>query len=384
MTATPLLHPEFPILQRLDYLNHAAVAPIPARAAQALARFAAQAAEQGGDAWPQWAAALRGARQRAGELLGVHENEIGFVHNTTHGLLCVANSLRWRPGDNVVVTQGDFPANYHPWRNLGELGVALRQVVPRADHRFTVDDFLPLIDANTRVLAVSLASYATGFRMPVETLAEACRARGVLLCVDAIQAMGAMPTRVAELGCDFIVADGHKWLLGPEGIGILWMRPELDAQLNASMTGWVGRTRPWDYADMQQPLHAGARRFEEGSHNMLGATALGESLGLLLETGLENIWSAIERHTAHLREGLARGGWSVVSPAGEGERSGIIACTRAGYDPAAVLRALAARKIALAARGGFLRISPHFYNTAEQIERLLAALAELKPEELTP
>jgi selenocysteine lyase/cysteine desulfurase len=371
---------EFPILETLTFLNHAAVAPIPRRGAEALRALAGEAETMGSAAWPRWAERLKRARREGARLLGLaRENDLGFVHNTTHGLLCVANSLDWRPGDNIVTAAREFPANVQAWRQLRERGVALRPVAERPDFRFDAADFERAIDDRTRLVAVSMVQYATGYRMPVEALAEICQRRGIRLVLDAIQAIGALPTRVDALGCDAIVADGHKWMLGPEGIGLLWVRPEWCAAMNESMTGWVGRERPWDYDDAEQKLLPDARRFEEGSHNMAGAAALGESLALLNEVGIDAVTAAIGELTDRLIEGARRLGLTVVSPRGEGERSGIVALTAEGFDAAAVAAALEKESIIVAARRGWLRVSPHFYNTPAQIDRLLEALGPWAP-----
>ncbi len=373
----PDLAHEFPILERMVFFNHAAVAPLPWRAAEALRQYAGEAAELGATAWPAWAVRMREARRRAAALLGAGEDEVGFAHNTTHGLMCVAHSLPWRAGDNVVTAAGEFPANVHPWRNLAGRGVALRAVGRRAGLRFSADDFAAAIDARTRLVAVSLVQYDSGFRMPIEALAGICRERGVLLCVDAIQGLGALPVSVDALGCDFLVADGHKWLLGPEGAGLLYVPRERLELLGPEMTGWAGRVRPWDYADYEQPLKPTAERFEEGSPNMAGIAALGASLGLLLEVGIADVWRRIEALTALIEEGARRLGFEVASPRAEGERSGIVALGRAGLDVEAAARALGERGVVVVARGGWLRVSPHFYNTPAQVERFLGALAEL-------
>jgi selenocysteine lyase/cysteine desulfurase len=366
---------DFPVLDRCNFLNHAAVAPIPRRGAEALRTFAEEAQNEGAVAWPRWARQLKAGREQAAILLAVPADEIGFVHNTTHGLLCIANSLAWRPGDNLVTAAGEFPANVQAWRHLRHLGVEIRRIAERPDSSFAIDDFAAAIDARTRLVAVSLVQYGTGFRMPAEGLADLCRGRGALLCLDAIQAVGALPTRAADLGCDILVADGHKWMLGIEGHGILWMRPQLVEQMNECMTGWVGRVRFWDYDDYEQPPLPSARRFEDGSYNIAAAVALAESLALINETGIETVWSRIEALTARLREGAARIGWSVASPRGDGRRSGIVTLTRDGIDPVETVKALDAQQIHVAARRGRLRVSPHFYNTADQIDALIDALS---------
>lgn len=371
---------EFPILNELIYFNHAGVAPLPACAAQALSRFAEEAARLGATVWPRWNQAVAGSRAHAAALLNVRPEEIAFIHNTTHGLLLVAQSLRWRPGDCVLGLADDFPANVYPWTELATRGVTRHTVAPRIDGRYHIDDFAAALTPRTRVVAVSLVHYATGFRLPIEPLAEICHARGVLLCVDGIQGLGALPVDVPALGCDFLVADSHKWLLGLEGLGLLYIRHELLDQLDTALTGWVGRVRRSDYDDLHQPLVHEARRYEEGSHNIAGFQALQASLGLLREITLPVVWHRIEALTHQLSEGVKSLGYTVLSPRDTGERSGILSITRPGFDAAQAVKHMAARGVHVAVRGAGLRFSPHFYNTPEQCERCLAVLAEYPAE----
>lgn len=373
----PDLAHEFPVLAQINFLNHAAVSPLPRRSAEIIKRFADEMMEVGAVVWPLWAARVKQARARTAQLLGAGEDEIAFAHNTTHGLMCIANSLPWRPGDNIVTAAGEFPANVHPWRNLSARGVAVRTVAERPDRSFSIDDFAAALDSRTRLIAISLVQYGTGCRMPVEAIAELCRKHSILYCLDSIQATGAMPTRPGELGCDFMAADGHKWLMGPEGAGILYVNRERLELLDHTMTGWIGRVRPFDFTDFDQPLLQAAARFEEGSHNIVGITALGESIGLILEMGIEEIWRRIEALTARIDEGARRLGLDVVSPRGDGLRSGIIAVAREGLDVDACARALNDKKISVAARRGWLRLSPHFYNTPEQIDEFFSAIDEI-------
>ncbi|MCL5270205.1 MAG: aminotransferase class V-fold PLP-dependent enzyme, partial [bacterium] len=261
---------EFPVLGERIFLNHAADSPLPARSAAALHAFADEACLMGAAAWPRWAGRMSAARREAARLLGAADDDVAFIHNTTHGLLCIANSLPWRPGDNIVTAANEFPANVHPWRNLAERGVALRVVPERPDHRFCVDDFTARLDARTRLVAVSLVQYSTGYRMPAEMLAALCRERGVWFCLDAIQGLGALPAAVGDLGCDFLAADGRKWLLGADGAGVLYVRPDCVPIMNRSMVGWIGRPRRDDYDDLAQPPLPNARRFEEGAPNVGG------------------------------------------------------------------------------------------------------------------
>lgn len=357
-------------------MNHAGVAPLPARTARALQAWSADAQTKVGGDWPAWARSVPKSRENAAKLLHCSPEEIALVHNTTHGIVIVANSVRFRPGDNVVFADHEFPANVYPWKNLLAKGVGHR-IVPERDRKFTADDFLAVIDGRTRLIAVSLVQYATGFRMPVEKLAEICRERDILLCVDGIQALGCMPVDVGALGCDFYVADGHKWMLSAEGLGVLYVRREAMDQLNDSMTGWIGREHPGDYDNLEQPLVPTAKRFEEGSHAIALTIAFEQSTGLLLEVGADEIWRRIESLTERIAERARELGLDVVSPRGEVERSGIVAVQKTGVNPKRWLPKLQERGVYLAARRDWLRFSPHFYNQPEQIDRVFETLKEL-------
>lgn len=367
---------EFPVLRDQVFVNHAAVAPISGRAASALRQWSEEASTSPATSWPEWASVLGKIRRSAAQLINCDHHEIAIVHSTTHGLLLVANSLDWRPGDNVITCEDDFPANIYPWHNLARLGVTMRPV-PERDGRFHLDDFIKRMDSRTRLVAVSAVNYATGFRMDLEKLGEICSSRGILLSVDGIQALGALPIDVQRINCDFLSANGHKWLLSPEGFGILYVRRSLLDRLNNSMTGWVGRARPADYANSDQPLAPSARRFEMGSHGMCMAAAFHASLELLLEVGQPAIWNSIERLTDQLCDGARTIGLEVFSPRGEGEKSGVVALTKPGVNFDDWVKHLRDRRIYAAARRGFLRIAPHFYNSSGQIEQVLFELKAL-------
>lgn len=369
---------EFPIVRDSVYFNHAGVSPLPARSAGALAEWCERAQVALGYDLKNWSRSVTAARANSAALMGCSSEEIALVHNTTHGLLVVANSIGWRPGDNVLLAEHEFPANLYPWQNLAGRGVACR-LVPERRGRFAIDDFVERMDERTRLVTISLVQYSTGFRMPVQALGAACRERGILLCVDGIQALGCLPVDVESLGCDFLAAGGHKWMLGPEGLGALYVRRSALEQMGDSMTGWIGREGQSNYDDPDRPLLASALRFEEGGHARSLALAFERSTGLLLEVGAAQIWSRIEALTDRLAEGLRSADLEIVSSRATGEKSGIVAFRPPrGSDPTAWVTALAERKIYLVARRGWLRASPHFYNQPEQIDTLLGALAELK------
>jgi len=366
---------EFPIRERYAFFNHAGVAPIPASTQAAIMEFARDAAEEGPVNYSAWLHAMSMAREASGQLINADPDDICFVKNTNHGLIIVANSIDWKPGDNVVGMAHEFPANILPWKNLQRHGVEFRPVQERPDYTYSLDEIAARIDDRTRLLAVSWVEYSTGVRNDLHALGRLCQEKGILFCVDGIQGLGVLPMDVQHLPVDFLMADGHKWMLAPEGCGILYVKRERIAELNDNMAGWCGLKNPQDYDNTEQPYKPNARKFEEGSHNLLAVNALGNSLRVLLTAGYDHIQERIRSTTSLLMEGARKKSYRVVTPEAWENRAGIVSLQKEGQDIAAVAKMLLDdHKIVIAARRGFLRVSPHFYNDEEEIERLLAAL----------
>lgn len=368
------LDSEFPIKEQYVFLNHAGVAPIPASTQTAITEFARDAAEEGPANYGAWLHGMAQARDASAELLHTKPENICFVHNTTHGILIVANSLRWREGDNVIGFEHEFPANVHPWRNLKERGVEFRMVRERADFSYSLEELANAIDSRTRLVAISWVEYATGLRNNLEAIAELCRKKGVFLFVDAIQGLGVLPIDVEAIGVDFLAADGHKWLLAPEGCGILYVRPDRINDMNLSMCGWCGLQNPQDYDNYDQPYKPNAKRFEEGSHNLMTIHALGSSLRLLLDVGIPVVYERVMALTEFLINKLSDKKYEVITPRSSLQRAGIVAVRIPNGDPLVLVKDLQEKRILVAARRGFLRISPHFYNDESELEKLLEAL----------
>ena len=366
---------EFPVTEQYAFLNHAAVAPIPLATQMAIMEFARDAAEEGPVNYSAWLHSMALARQAAGQLLACEPDDVCFTKSTNHGALIVANSLDWREGDNVVGLEHEFPANMMPWHNLRGRGVEFRVVPERPDHTYSIDDIAAAMDARTRLLAVSWVEYSTGVRNDIAALGALCRERGALFFIDGIQGLGAVPMDVDAAGADFVSADGHKWMLATEGCGILYVRRSRLAGMNLSMTGWCGLRNPQDYDDYRQDVKPTAKRFEEGSHNLMAITALGTSLRLLLSTGIPEVHRRIGALTTRLMERARSLGYHVATPADPEQRAGIVCVSRPGLDVAAVAAELLEKhKIVVAARRGYLRVSPHFYNTEDEVDRFLEAL----------
>lgn len=365
---------EFPVTRKWIYFNHAGVAPIPLRTSTAIEAAAQEAATHGACLYDRWMEQVEGVRRQCAGLIGADHQEIAFVKNTSHGLSLVANGLPWKRGDNILTVEGEFPSNIYPWMNLQDRGVELRIVAPR-EGRVFLEDLERALDRKTRLLTISSVEFGTGFRNDLDFIGRLCREKGILFCVDAIQSLGALPMDVKRCQVDFLAADGHKWLLAPEGQGFFYCAREQLDFLRPALLGWNSVRRPRDFSHYDFTLRSDAQRFEEGTWNFFGTRALGASLELLLEIGVEKIQERVLGLTDKIVEGLQERGFAVRSPRGTGEKSGIVSF-KPKKQAEAVHAALMKKGVASAARDGGLRVSPHFYNSEEEIDRFFVLLEE--------
>jgi selenocysteine lyase/cysteine desulfurase len=364
-----------PLASEYAYFDHAAVAPLPRSAAEAIERYAKEALLEGDTAWPRWAQAVERLRDVAAQLLNAAREEIALVPNTTFGINLVAEGFPWRDGDNVVVPANEFPSNLFPWLNLASRGVEVRQVQPRDQVELNLDDLLAAADARTRIIAVSWVGYATGWRIDVDELVARAHERGILVFLDAIQALGVFPLDVQRIPVDFIAADGHKWMLGPEGAGIFYLRREHLDLLRPLMVGWHSVPKAADYSLAQWQPKPEAQRYEGGSQNMVGMLGLLASLELLL-AHREATSEAVLDITTHACEELRRAGATIISRRDQRKHySGIVSFTLPNRDLVEVRRQLLAAKVITSVRNHWLRIAPHAYNDAEDVARLISGLA---------
>jgi selenocysteine lyase/cysteine desulfurase len=362
-----------PVARRWAYLDHAAVAPLSGPAQAALARWSEDAAANGAASYGDWKRQVEETRVRAARLIGAGPEEIAFVANTTAGISLVAEGFPWRPGDNVVVPDNEFPTNAYPWMNLAPQGVETRRV-PADEGRMPVERLLAACDARTRIVSVSWVSYSSGWRQELDELAEAVHRRGALLFLDAIQALGVFPLDVRRTPIDFLAADGHKWLLGPEGAGIFFLRREHLPRLRPLGVGWHSVVHSHDFSRIELVLRDTAMRYEGGSWNVAGVLALGASLELLERFGAEAISQQVLEVTDLACRRLEEIGAIVRSDRRGRRRSGIVSFELPGCEPDAARKACRQRQVILSSRAGRLRISPHAYNDASDVNRLIDAL----------
>jgi selenocysteine lyase/cysteine desulfurase len=366
-----------PIAERLAYFDHAAVAPLPTPAREAIEKWLGEATEKGDTVWSQWAARMEQVRAVAARLIGAQPGEIALVPNTTAGIGLVAEGFPWQAGDNVVTLANEFPSNQYPWMNLASRGVETRRV-PVDGGVVDLARVEAACDRRTRIVAVSWVGYATGWRIDVAAVSELCRSRGCYFFLDAIQGLGVFPLDVRGMGVDFLAADGHKWMLGPEGAGILLVRQEHLPMLRPLNVGWNSVVQGNDYTKIDLNIRPEAARYEGGSQNMVGFIGLGASLDLLASLGVGPRSSPVAEQvlalTDYACERLASLGATFLAPRQGPHRSGIVTFQLPGRDPNEIRRRLEVAGIIVRCRAGGVRISPHGYNTPEEVDRMIAAL----------
>lgn len=365
----------FPVADEIVYLNHAGVAPISTRVADALDRYSAEATRYGAlhyDAF--YDREIERVRARAAALIAATPDEIAFVKNTTEGLGIVANGIDWKRGDEILTCDLEYPSNVYPWWNLRDRGVETAMLAGR-DGRLPLEVVeTALRSPRVRMLAISSVEFGSGAHNDLLALGELCRDRGVLFCVDAIQSLGCFPIDVEAMGIDFLSADGHKWLLSVEGCGIFYCAASVLEMVKPRIVGWRSVTDNQDFDTYHTDLQPSAGRFEEGTPNTPGIFALGAAIDLLLELGVPAIGERVLELTDRLVDGLHERGAELRSPRGPNEGSGIVSFTMPDCAPADTLRRLDAAGISAAVRRGGVRVSPHFYNTEAEIDRLIGAL----------
>ncbi len=353
--------------------DHAAVAPLSGPAREAIVPWANDLAENGAANWPRWAERIETTRRRGAAMIGAETDEGALVRSTTEGINFVAEGFPWRPGDNVVVPVDEFPSNLYPWMHLADRGVETRRV-PVEQGRVSLDALAAACNERTRIIAISWVGYASGWRNDLDALVELAHSRGALLFLDAIQGLGVFPLDVRRTSVDFLAADGHKWLLGPEGAGLFYLRREHLDLLRAVGVGWNSVVQTLDFSNINLAIKPAAGRYEGGTYNMAGFAALGASLELFARYPSAEVAARVLHVTDEVCRRLNDLGADVASCRDEGRASGIVAFDLLGRNPAEVRKRCRERHVLLSCRGGRLRVSPHAYNDEDDIDRLVEAL----------
>jgi cysteine desulfurase/selenocysteine lyase len=370
----------FPVTEKYIYMNHAAVSPLSTRVRDTMAGIIDDVMRHGTANYDDWYRTYELARSSAARLVNARAHEIAFMQNTSAAISAVANGLDLQPGDSVVTSDAEFPANVYPWMRLHEERGITMKLAPEREGRIDPDELLSLIDDRTRVLTLSWVQFASGFRSDLPRIGKACRERGVFFMVDAIQGLGALTLDVERDYVDAFAADGHKYLLGTEGAALLFVSDRVIDKVKPTIVGWTS-VRNYDQfshaaLDYKLDFREGALRFECGSLNTVGVYGLRAALDLFLEVGPEKIEEYLLSLSNYLAERLAGKGYEVVGSRNPGETSAIVTCKHPRHASGDLFRVLRSQNIITAPRMNRLRISPHFYNTREEVDALIEALPD--------
>jgi selenocysteine lyase/cysteine desulfurase len=365
----------FKATEKYAYLNSAAVSPIPSTAIDAVQSQLMDVALHGSANYTDWVAVKTRARGLIAGMLGAEAENVAFMRNTSDGFAAVACGIDWNEGDNIVSYANEFPANFYPWRRVRDrFGVELR-LAPERNGRIEMDEFVSLIDSNTKLVSISAVQYASGFAADLERIAKAAHAVDALFAVDIIQALGARGFDLPAIGVDIASGASHKWMCAPEGCGILYVSDEARNRVDPSLVGWISVETPWDFEDREQDLKPNALAWESGTGCSSLFYGLEQSAKLLSETGLDRIGSYLEDLTDQLCDLIAGKGYEIVSSGAPGERSSIVCVRhRDGLPAEEIANRLEKAGVIVSPRVGQVRIAPHFYNNTEDIERLVSNL----------
>lgn len=365
---------EFPVTETLIYLNHAGVSPTSTRARDAVAEWFDGCVKRGILDEEDWVETSEACRARFARLIGASSDEISFVRNTSHGLALIAEGLPWKQGDRVAVaTELEYPSNVYVWQHLRDRGVAV-DTIDASEGAVTPEAVEVALTPNTRLVAVSSAQYATGAVTDLAAIGAICRDRDLLFCVDGIQTVGALDIDVKRIGAHFLSADSHKWLLGMHGLGALYVSSDVIDQVRPVIVGWKSTTDAWNFDRALFELLSDARKFEEGSLPWSLIVGFHAALEILEEIGIPTIGDHIKELVERLAAGLTAIGADVYPP--PDRRHHILTFTHPRVESVDLLEKLTERNFVISCRRGRIRISPHLYNTEEEIDQLLAAVEE--------
>lgn len=359
---------EFPQDESLCYLNHAAVSPWPLRTQQAVSKFAEENVLFGATHYLEWLKVDKQLRERLARLINAHSyRDIALSKSTSEALSIIAYGLTWEDGDEVIITNQEFPSNRIVWESLANKGVLVK--VANIDSTDPVESIAAKITSQTKLISVSSVQYASGLMIDTKQLGDLCTEKGILYCIDAIQSLGAIPFNLSDTKADFVVADGHKWMMGPEGLALLYVKPEIRDRLTLNQYGWHMVANRGDYTRKEWNIASDATRFECGSPNTLGIHALNASLSLIEDIGMEQIYTKLKHITKYLTEQLVTiPDIEILSPAIGSQHSGIVTFKIKNVNSETLYTTLMKQGVICACRGGGVRFSPHFYTPQSIID----------------
>ena len=367
MNIEALIQAEFNLTDKITYLNHAAVAPWPQSTTKAVTNFAIQNNIYGATYYPQWNEVETSLRSNLATLINAESpDDIALVKNTSEALSMVAYGLDWKANDNIVTSDEEFPSNRIVWESLANKSVHLKQVKLESSPE---DDLIAACDENTRLLAISSTQYSSGINLDLVKLGKACKERDILFCVDAIQTIGALQFDVQNIQADFVMADGHKWLLAPEGLALFYCHSKIRSQLKLNEYGWHMTKDMYNFSAKQWEIADTGRRFECGSPNMLGIHGFNASVSLLLEIGMDKVEALLLENTEYCFSLLRKNtNVEIITPQTQGQFAGIVTFKHKVIDNNELFEKLWSKDIICAKRGEGIRYSPHFYTSKNAIK----------------
>ena len=360
---------QFPVTQNLIHLNHAAVAPLSRPAADAMRWLATDCEQYGSLHYDQWMKVYDDLREVTAKLIGAEASEIAIVKNTSEGIATIALGLDWKPGDRVVLFEEEFPANQYPWQRLESKGVVIEWL--RADDPL---EKLDRVARGAKLVALSYVQFLTGFRADLLAVGGICKRHGCFFFVDAIQGLGVFPFDVRACHIDALAADGHKWLLGPEGCGVLYVRQDVQDDIEPVEFGWTNVQNFSDYGSRTMKLRTDAGRYEPGTLNTVGIYGLEASIRFLLQVGIEQIGAAVFERATQIYEGVMERGYEVMAERSATTGSGIVCFRKQGFDCRVIHKTLKDKNILTSPRAGWVRASPHFYVSPDDVALMLENL----------
>ncbi len=368
---------QMPVSRKWAYFDHACVAPIPQVSADAISKWCNESLTEGDVVWKRWERQHEELRDLTAEVINARREEVALVPNTTFGINLVADGFAWKSGDNVVLPSHEFPSNVYPWMALEKRGVEVR-IVELDGNRVDANRISDACDNRTRIVSASWIGYASGYRLDPTEIAKVAHDNGALFFLDAIQGLGVFPIDVQATGVDFLAADGHKWLIGPEGAGVFYCRQELLQLLRPMNVGWNSVKQGNDFSNVKLDVRDAAQRYEGGTQNMVGFIGLNASLRLLADYGLGFQSSAIGvqvlQYADQLVAALETVGGKVFSDLNDNSKSGIISFEVPGKESFALKKHLLSQGVVISERGGRLRLSAHCYNDQNDIDRMVEAI----------
>ena len=363
----------FPYLNKgVVYFNHASTGPMSIQVKESIKKLLYLKSEGKIDDYKELLRRADESKQLLGKLLNTTADRIAFTSNTSSGLNIIAQGIRWNKGDRIILGDVEFPANVYPFMNLKDMGVEI-DFVKSENGIVTAENLIHAITPKTKLISVSYVQFLSGYRIDLEKLGTACKERGIILSLDATQGLGALTLDVQKCSVDFISCGTQKWILGLQGMAFIYISEELQSTLKTSSVGWLSVENAWDLIDYDFTLKKTANRYQPGTLNTFGVYAINSSLKMFDEFGFNNIEEQVLSNSKYLIEQLIDAGFTpLLKNFGKKNLSGIISFKR--EDAEDIFNYLQTKDIVIAVREGIVRLSLHFYNTKEEIDKAVAKL----------